>query len=391
MRILHVVPTYLPATRYGGPIQSVHGLCKALVASGHEVHVFTTSVDGPNDSPVQHNVPVSVDGVQVWYFRSSHGRRLYWAPQMRRTLAAQLPAMDVVHLHSIFLWPTNMAARLAVKHCIPYVLAPRGMLVQELIHRKNRWIKTAWLQLIESFTLRHAARIHFTSSREQREARSLFRSLPCDFVAPNGVELPNEGAADLASRMVTAAIANGPYCLFLGRIHWVKGIDRLLHAVVGTDIRLVLCGNDEDDYSRVLNDLLDKLDLRSRVQILGPVYDRDKWALLRSARMLALPSLSENFGNVVLEAMAAGCAVVTTTGVGAAEHVQRAGAGIVCGPTVEELRQALLRIWTDEPFASGAADRGAAFAREHLVWERVAQSMVEQYQSAIRESAGCHA
>ena len=46
MRILHVVPTYLPARRYGGPIVAVHGLCKALAARGHDVAVITTNVDG---------------------------------------------------------------------------------------------------------------------------------------------------------------------------------------------------------------------------------------------------------------------------------------------------------------------------------------------------------
>src|SRR5260370_7134736 len=56
VRILHVVPTYLPATRYGGPIFAVHGLCKALVARGHEVEVFTTDVDGDGISalPLAH-------------------------------------------------------------------------------------------------------------------------------------------------------------------------------------------------------------------------------------------------------------------------------------------------------------------------------------------------
>jgi hypothetical protein len=44
VKILHVVPTYLPARRYGGPIVAVHGLCRALVRRGHDVTVFTTNV-----------------------------------------------------------------------------------------------------------------------------------------------------------------------------------------------------------------------------------------------------------------------------------------------------------------------------------------------------------
>ena len=48
MRIVHVVPSYLPAVRHGGPIFAIHGLCRALAARGHQVEVFTTNVDGPN-------------------------------------------------------------------------------------------------------------------------------------------------------------------------------------------------------------------------------------------------------------------------------------------------------------------------------------------------------
>ena len=53
MRILHVVPSYLPAVRYGGPIFAVHGLCRALAARGHEVQVFTINIDGPGISPTE--------------------------------------------------------------------------------------------------------------------------------------------------------------------------------------------------------------------------------------------------------------------------------------------------------------------------------------------------
>ena len=63
MRVLHVVPTYLPVTRYGGPIYSVHGLCKALVKQGVEVSVMTTNVDGPGVSDVPIGTRVDMDGV----------------------------------------------------------------------------------------------------------------------------------------------------------------------------------------------------------------------------------------------------------------------------------------------------------------------------------------
>src|SRR5207248_6610018 len=82
VKLLHVVPTYLPAQRYGGPIFAVHGLCRALAARGHEVTVFTTNVDGASVSDVPVNEPVMLDGVRVRYFASSL-RRLYVSPWLR--------------------------------------------------------------------------------------------------------------------------------------------------------------------------------------------------------------------------------------------------------------------------------------------------------------------
>src|SRR6516162_11089244 len=95
MRILHVVPSYLPAVRYGGPIFAVHGLCRALAARGHHVEVFTTNVDGPNNSAVPLGISVPLDGVHVRYFPSKKIRRLYWSPPLGRTLKSHIAEFTV--------------------------------------------------------------------------------------------------------------------------------------------------------------------------------------------------------------------------------------------------------------------------------------------------------
>jgi glycosyltransferase involved in cell wall biosynthesis len=145
MRILHVVPSYLPAVRYGGPIFAVHGLCRALAARGHEVQVFTTNIDGPGISPTPIGTPVDLDGIQIRYFSCPLARRLYWAPALGRALHHAIGKLNVVHLHSVFLWPTWAAARTARNAGVPYVLSPRGMLVKDLIARLSRFAKSAWI------------------------------------------------------------------------------------------------------------------------------------------------------------------------------------------------------------------------------------------------------
>ena len=95
MRILHVVPSYLPAVRYGGPIFAVHGLCRALAARGHEVQVFTTNIDGPGVTSTPIATPVDLDDVQIQYFPCPLLRRLYWSPALGRALHREVDKFDI--------------------------------------------------------------------------------------------------------------------------------------------------------------------------------------------------------------------------------------------------------------------------------------------------------
>ena len=173
-----MIPTYLPATRYGGPIFAVHGLCRALTARGHDVEVFTTNVDGPNNSAVPLGVPVPLDGVHVRYFPSKVLRRLYWSPPLARALRSHVAGFTVVHLHSVFLWPTWVAARTARKVRTPYLISPRGMLVKKLIEMKSKFAKAAWIKLIERGNLESASAIHVTSAIEAEELQRFGWRLP---------------------------------------------------------------------------------------------------------------------------------------------------------------------------------------------------------------------
>ena len=194
LRILHVVPTYLPAIRYGGPIFAIHGLARGLAARGHDVEVFTTNADGAGYSHVALGTPILFDGVKVSYFASNHLRRLYWSPDLGAALNREIGNFDVVHLHSVFLWPTWSAARAAEGAGVPYLVSPRGMLVKELIRRRSPRAKTLWITLFERKTLRRASAIHVTSELEGNELRRFGWELPQIATIANGVEDPESAA-----------------------------------------------------------------------------------------------------------------------------------------------------------------------------------------------------
>lgn len=381
MRILHVIPTYVPAYRYGGPIKSVHGLCQSLVKLGHEVHVFTTNVDGPHNLDVKLNRPVDVDGVKVWYFPSTYLRRLYWAPAMSKKLREKIRYFEIVHLHSLFLWPTWTAARCAARHGIPYLLSPRGMLVKDLIEKRGYWRKTLWINLIERHTMAAASALHATSDLEADEAKKFELRLPPIIVVPNGIEAADTNNNQL-SPTIKEIIQKQNLILYLGRISWKKGLERLVKAMVHVPRgHLIIAGNDDEDYTRKLKQLIDQNNLNARVTFVGLVDGQNKNALLNAAKMLVLPSYSENFGNVVVEAMQVGCPVVITPEVGLAHIVEEAGAGIVSQGEPELLAEAINKLFNDVKLRSQMSDSGRKLVETCFSWDVVGREMQEHYRT----------
>jgi glycosyltransferase involved in cell wall biosynthesis len=367
MNILHVVPTYVPAWRYGGPIVAVHGLCKALAARGHRVDVVTTNVDGDQTLDVPVATPVDVDGVHVRYYPSPF-RRLYWSPQMRKALRAHVQNYDVVHVHAVYLWPGIAAARAAHQAGVPYVISPRGMLVPELIRQKSRVAKTLWLQLFERRGFAHAAGVHFTSELEHDEARRVGLPLPNALVVPNGI--------DLATRPDVAR--DHRTLLFLGRVNWKKGLDRVIAALPSlADARLLIAGNDEEQLTPKLRALAAQHGVADRVEFLGPVYGPAKDELLARATLFVLMSTSENFGNAVLEALAMETPVVLSSDVGLADEVVRAGAGVIGVDRVNALLD-------DRARRDEMGRKGRALVESRFAWQRVAQEMEEAYRRIAR-------
>ena len=379
LRILHVVPTYLPATRYGGPIYSVHGLCRSLAARGHRVEVFTTNVDGPGVSDVPLGRPVELDGVQITYFAAGVGRRLYRAPNLRKALVARAGQFDVVHLHSVFLWPTLVAAIAARRANVPYVVSPRGMLVGELIAKKSRLLKRAWIALFERHTIFRAAVVHVTAEIEATEIKRLGVKYQRVAVIPNGMDMFE------TDTLPAKRIDTQPAILFLGRINWKKGLDRLISAMVFVPhAKLIIAGNDEEGYQPALEKLAGSCGVAERVEFVGPVHGRDKWALLQNADVFALTSYSENFGIAVLEAMASGLPVVITPEVGLAGAVEAAKCGVVVQGEAAAIGEALSELLADPGRRKQMGDAGRRLAQQHYTWSGVAEAMELMYSSILR-------
>jgi glycosyltransferase involved in cell wall biosynthesis len=104
-------------------------------------------------------------------------------------------------------------------------------------------------------------------------------------------------------------------CLYLGRLHAKKGIENLIEAIDITNdysITLTIAGSGEKKYIEKLQSIIRLKNLGDRITFIGHVEGDRKATLYKTHKMLILPSFSENFGNVVVEALSFATPVISS-------------------------------------------------------------------------------
>jgi glycosyltransferase involved in cell wall biosynthesis len=199
----------------------------------------------------------------------------------------------------------------------------------------------------------------------------------------NGVDLPGEWGKEDISKDVADVIGAGQYVLYLGRLNWKKGLDRLINSWVKvTGWQLVIAGNDEENYLPKLMSIAEGIDVTDRVTFLSrSISGDDKEALLQCASLLVLPSYSENFGNVVPEAMVRGVPVIVTEEVGAKEIVEKSGGGKVA--SADSLSVKMSALLDDEKTRMQMGEKGKGWIHSNLTWNNIAEEMEHCYLSFV--------
>src|SRR4051812_29800193 len=104
MRILHITPSF--SSKLGGPTNSLSDWTREQARQGHYVSVMTTDLDrGDSVGP-----PISDCGVEVKFFGWEGPRSLGFSRGLNSALRQSVASYDIVHIHSVFMWPTTAAA-----------------------------------------------------------------------------------------------------------------------------------------------------------------------------------------------------------------------------------------------------------------------------------------
>lgn len=327
LRILHYTGIYAPAWSYGGPTRSVSTLCEGLAEMGHQVSVFTTNAGLQDRADIPVGKPVRRGGVEVCYFPAAFDRMGLQSRPLEAAVAEKAGEFDVIHVTGVWQPTSRAACRAAIKAGRPYVCSPRGALGRYSFTQKP-WKKWPYYWLWERSNLNGAAAAHYTSRMELEECARLGLRPP-GFVVPNSVNLDSWRRDEVKGRAWRRAqgIADGEFVmLYAGRLHHKKGLDLLIEAAkelpAGKSWRLVLVGYDEDGTGVQLARAFAEAGMADRLLILPGVEAEQLAAIYSAPDVFILPSRHENFGNVVVEALACGCPVMISDQVGAADQLE---------------------------------------------------------------------
>jgi glycosyltransferase involved in cell wall biosynthesis len=390
MKILQVIPYFYPAWSYGGPPRSTYGLCKELVKRGHEVTVFTT------DALDRHNrikeTRETAEGIEIRRFSNLNNyvafrHRIFLSPGMIGAMRKELKNYDIVHLNEFRTLQNLLAHHYAVKNGVPYVVQPRGSLVNILAKQR---LKSLFDIMGGRKLIQDATRLVALAPLELPQFIGYGVDEEKIDIVPNGIdlaeyrELPPQGEF----RRKYGIDASQRIILFLGRVHQSKGIDLLIKAFSSlegdySEARLVIAGPD-DGFLPSLKNLVNELKLETKVIFTGPVYGEQKLSAYVDADVYILPSFYESFGISVFEALACGTPVVVTDRCGIANIVKDKG-GLVVQYEAESIAESLRRMLEGDSLRQKYGKDGQALVREKYGWEAIAAEMEKVYERCLEK------
>ncbi|HVT09932.1 MAG TPA: glycosyltransferase family 4 protein [Polyangia bacterium] len=375
MKIGIVTEYYYPTL--GGIQEHVHHFAQAARRLGHDVRIVTpavsdtlASVQGGPGARRDRDDGVIRLGRSIPVFSGGSIARVSTGPGLTAAVREVLRSerFDVVHLHSP-LMPT-----------LPLLFLRQSSAVT--VGTFHSVVGRSFLYgALRGSLQRYADRLDAAIGVSETALVDLKRTFRAPWhVIPNGVDV-----ATFASGRRRPELDDGrPTVLHVGRFDPRNGVDRVIRAWVrvrrgGTDARLVLVG---DGPLRPAYEALVPPDLRPDAHFVGFVPGAERPSYYASADVLLCPAVGGTFGIILLEAMAAGCAVVAADTPGFRNVMSDGQQGfmvdVAADPDCAMLAAQTTRLLQDATLRRRCAAAGRATAAR-FDWPAVAQEVIALY------------
>lgn len=351
----------------GGASPVTRSLSEELVKSGHTVDVVTMGFKGLKQKEEINGVTVyRVPGIRKEQGVCQTHEMLTYCYSAYRFLPKLLKEnkYDINHTH--FIIPTGIVSYLE-KSKIPYIITSHGSDVPG--HNPDRFsslhelLKPLWRRVV------------INAERVITPSNYLKNMVLKNANTANVVVIPNGFDANLFNFNPEKKEKK---ILLVSRLFEFKGFQYFLDAIKDIDIDYEINIVGGGPYKETL--LQKAKDLKIKVNFKGWLNNKsmEYKELYETSSIFVFPSVAENFPVVLLEAMASGCAIITTTVRGCPEVV-RDTALLVKPRNSEDIRDALIRLITDDKLRNELGVRARQIVQKNYTWEKIAQEYIKIY------------
>ena len=387
MRIVHFSAGRInPFKAKVGSVNVIYWLAYEQARLGHDVKVVVVPAKRDYENLV-------VDEFEIHEYPAASLKGFKLPQSLVEDISSGELAMDVAHLHGVYVPEMIAVAKILRKFNIPYVISTHGSLSPYILKKGDVMAKWIFKWLFVHRYLNSAAFIHLHCEGEKNDAKWYGVKVPT-VVGEHGFDwesMPSELNPNWLHEWFPETKRKLKF-LFLGRLDpWHKGIDILIEGFSKAlrqhrDMVLFLVGPEKKRYRGVIPKLIQKFGVMDAVITVGPLYDPlDKFSAIASSDVFVLTSRYEGFPLTLYEAWACGKPVVVTPGTNAADWVRSNGLGWICEPNSDAIAKALINIYDNR---RSITDKGAK-AREFVkkfTWRRTAEILVVKYREVLNNA-----
>lgn len=306
-KVLLFTDWYIPGYKAGGPIQSCHNLVVSL-KEHYSFYVYTSNCDLGDNIPYKNITPdkwVKIPTGEAVYYASSNQKQL---PLLKEMLQSVKP--DIVYFNSMFSYKYTILPLIVLKTVRfkgKVILAPRGMLHQGALSLKSRK-KQVFLRLFKLLNFQKKICFHATDQQEVRDINAVFnknsvvlaKNIPNQYIPPRGEVQKQPGEIKL---------------VFISRVHPTKNISYIIDVlnnfnIQGQVILDVFGAESSVEYLNGCREKAANLPRNITVNFLGGLPHHEVVSKLQQYHVLVLPTLGENFGHIIFEALMSGLPVL---------------------------------------------------------------------------------